>query len=49
MLTDAHVGEGDVKKGQKYANVVYGRPLKVKICDFIDFRLYIFRLWYIYK
>ena len=25
MLTDAHVGEGGVKNGQKYAHVVYGR------------------------
>ena len=27
MLMDAHVGEGGVKNGQKYAHVVYGRPL----------------------
>ena len=25
MLTDAHVEEGGVKNGQKYAHVVYGR------------------------
>ena len=29
MLTDAHVEEGGVKNGQKYAHVVYGRPLLV--------------------
>ena len=27
MVPDAHVGEGGVKNGRKYANVVYGRSL----------------------
>ena len=27
MLTDAHVGEGGVKNGRKYAHVINARPL----------------------
>ena len=31
MLMDAHVGEGGVKNGQKYAYVISGRPLRFLI------------------
>ena len=29
MLTDAHVEEGGVKNGRKYAHVINGRPLMI--------------------
>ena len=31
MLMVAHMGEGGVKICQKYANVVYGRPLLIRL------------------
>ena len=33
MLMDAHVVEGGVKNGRKYAHVIYGRPHFQKLKD----------------